>query len=544
MKVKLPVFILLAWIAWVQQVSGQETWNYNSGAVTITGTLSFISTNPVNDPAIAVEHLPSISLEHIFRLNSPWISGGIMADIGPGGKVTLRMHLYDEGKDDGFGPLLYECSSDQSSNNTFVEKPENIADGYDSADPLSVLFYNQLFTKTRQSTETRKAVLAGSQAYLAYTGVTTGLPSAAKTRLPVIITMQVTNATVNMLKLPGIGIFAPYDAFYKPAHPITRMQEVFTHPSQYPNYLMVAAHRGYFRDVADNSLPALRLAIGLNVPMVEIDIQLTKDSIWVLSHDAEIGQTKRTIIPDRLKSKIPPGKKSIPISGLTLCELRPDLCNNACAWNSTEYNCQPVLLAQQDGPHTQPMPTLQEALFLCRGKTLVDMDKIDKGHTRNDAPFHLVWKEVKEGGMPGYAIVKGKNWMNPQEMINVFPDVDWQKMMYTPTYFVENTVTTGDIDTWISNASFNCPGFEIIYQVKDDPLYQLIAHIKSKNKQVIQFPMWPEYCEHIITDARIDYRNSWNWLLDAPKRRPTLIISDRLEVLLQLLSANGLQQGL
>jgi hypothetical protein len=80
--------------------------------------------------------------------------------------------------------------------------------------------------------------------------------------------------------------------------------------------------------------------------------------------------------------------------------------------------------------------------------------------------------------------------------------------------------------------------------VKDDGLYQLISYIKTKNKQVIQFPMWPEYCDHIITDARIDYRNSWNWLLDTPERRPTLIISDRLEVLLQLLSANGLQQGL
>lgn len=542
---KLSLLIFLSWIAWTPMATGQSvTWNYNSGAVTIPGTVNLYSTNPNEDPTVGVEHFPSISMEHILRLNSPWTSGGIMATIGPGGKVTMKMHLYDQNKDDGFGPLLYECYSDVTNTSTFVEKSIAITDQPDPQHPLSQAFYNLLFTKTRQSIDSRKSALAGSQAYLGIDGVPGTVQSTGRNRLPVIISMEVINATVTMLKLPGIGVFAPYDAFYRPQHTITSMRNVFLYPNQFPNYLMVAAHRGYFRDVADNSLPALRLAIGLNVPMVEIDIQLTKDSVWVLSHDAEIGQTARTRIPDRLKSKIPPGKKSIPISDLTLCELRPDLCDNACAWNSTSYNCQPVLLAQQDGPDVQPMPTLQEALFLCRNKTLVNMDKIDKQATRNGAPFHLVWNEVKAGGMPGYAIVKGKNWNNPQQMMDTFPDVNWIAFMYTPTYFVEMPVTTQTIDTWIGNINFNCPGFELIYQVRNDPLYKLISYVKTKNKQVIQFPMWPEYCEHIITDARIDYRNSWNWLLDTPEHRPTLIISDRLEVLLLLLSANGLQQGL
>lgn len=542
MKITPALLVLLASIAWQQQTIAQ-TWNYNSGAVTVNGTSSFYSTDPIDDPGITVDHLPSISMENTFRVYSPWSAGGIMADIGSGGKVTLSMYLYDRGKNDGLGPLLYQCYSDVSSS-TFVEKANSITDGENANDPLSVFFYDELFTKTRQSTETHKAVLAGSQAFLAYNGITTGLPSVTGRRLPVVISMEIINATVKMLKLPGIGVFAPYDAFYRPAHSINNMKDVFLNPNHYPNYLMVAAHRGYFRDVADNSLPALRLAIGLNVPMVEIDIQLTKDSIWVLSHDAAIGQTARTRIPDRLKSRLKPGETSIPISDLTLCDLRPDLCNNACAWNSTDYDCQPVLLGQQDGPDVQPMPTLQEALFLCRNKTLVDMDKIDKQRTRHDAPFHHVWKEVMDGGMPGYAIVKGKNWDYPGRLIDSFPTVDWTKLMYTPTYFVEMPVTTGTIDAWLNNAGFLCPGFEVIYQVQGDPLYQLIPYVRSKNKQVIQFPMWPEYCEHIITDARIDYRSSWNWLLDTPERRPTLIISDRLEVLLQLLSAGGLQQGL
>jgi glycerophosphoryl diester phosphodiesterase len=446
MKEKLPLLILLACIAWMQHAVGQPTWNYNSGAVTVSGTLSLYSTNGNDDPTVGVEHYPSLSMEQVLRLNSPWTSGGIMASMQAGGKVTLKMYLYDQHKDDGFGPLLYECYSDVTNTGTFVENGVSITDQPDPQHPLSQAFYNLLFTKTRSSIDSRKPTLAGSQAYLGISGTPNAVQSTGRNRLPVIISMEVINATVTMLKLPGIGVFAPYDAFYRQAHPITSMRNVFTNPSQFPNYLMVAAHRGYFRDVADNSLAALRLAIGLNVPMMEIDIQHTKDSVWVLSHDAEIGQTPRTRIPDRLKSKLQPGKTSIPISELTLCELRPDLCNNACAWNSTDYNCQPVLLGQQDGDDVQPMPTLQEALFLCRNRTLLDMDKIDKGPTRNQAPFHLVWNEVKAGGMQGYAIVKGKNWSNPQQMQNAFPDVNWTEFMYTPTYFAENTVTTGDID--------------------------------------------------------------------------------------------------
>jgi hypothetical protein len=264
----------------------------------------------------------------------------------------------------------------------------------------------------------------------------------------------------------------------------------------------------------------------------------------VLSHDANLGETERTRVPQRLKYLLATNPKGIPISTLSLCDLRPDLCDNSCPFAAGSGNCEPAWLAQQDGGlDSTPIPTLKDAMFLCKEKVLLNMDKMDKGHTRNTAPYHLIWKAVTDEGLQGKVIVKGKNWLNPGELISTFPEVDWTKMMYTPTFFPETpNINTGAIDTWIGNSSFYCPGFELIYYVPGDPLYNLIAYIKGKNRQVIQFPMWPEYCGHIITDPRIDYRNSWNWLLDNPDRRPTLIITDRLEVLLQMLKDNGLQK--
>ena len=55
--------------------------------------------------------------------------------------------------------------------------------------------------------------------------------------------------------------------------------------------VLVASHRGDWRNYPENSLPALRSAIDRGVDIVEIDLKMTSDSVLVLMHDARIDRT-------------------------------------------------------------------------------------------------------------------------------------------------------------------------------------------------------------------------------------------------------------
>ena len=48
--------------------------------------------------------------------------------------------------------------------------------------------------------------------------------------------------------------------------------------------VLVASHRGDWRNYPENSLPALRSAIDRGVDIVEIDLKMTSDSLLVLMH--------------------------------------------------------------------------------------------------------------------------------------------------------------------------------------------------------------------------------------------------------------------
>ena len=57
------------------------------------------------------------------------------------------------------------------------------------------------------------------------------------------------------------------------------------------NYVLVAAHRGDWRNAPENSIQAIKNCIEMGVDMVEIDVRMTKDSALVLMHDNTIDRT-------------------------------------------------------------------------------------------------------------------------------------------------------------------------------------------------------------------------------------------------------------
>lgn len=109
------------------------------------------------------------------------------------------------------------------------------------------------------------------------------------------------------------------------------------------DYVFVISHRGDWRNFPENSLEAMNSAIEMGVDIVEIDIHRTADGELVVCHDRTINRTTNG------KGKI----KELTLDSLRNCRLRAG--HNAV----TRYK----------------MPTLAEALDLCKDRALINIDK-------------------------------------------------------------------------------------------------------------------------------------------------------------------------
>ena len=109
-------------------------------------------------------------------------------------------------------------------------------------------------------------------------------------------------------------------------------------------YVVVVAHRGDWRNYPENSIPAIESCIRMGVDMMELDLKLTKDSVLVLSHDHTL---------------------------------------NRCTTGSgriSDYTYEEILQFDLKAGHGigRPgikMPTLREALEVCKDRILVNVDQ-------------------------------------------------------------------------------------------------------------------------------------------------------------------------
>lgn len=107
-------------------------------------------------------------------------------------------------------------------------------------------------------------------------------------------------------------------------------------------YVVVIAHRSDWRHYPENSLAAMEGAIKMGVDMVEIDVQRTKDGVLVCCHDKTVDRTTTGS-----------GKVN---------ELTADYIAT-------------LKLKTKEGVTEYGMPTLAQALDLCRDRVLINIDK-------------------------------------------------------------------------------------------------------------------------------------------------------------------------
>lgn len=109
------------------------------------------------------------------------------------------------------------------------------------------------------------------------------------------------------------------------------------------DYVFVIAHRADWRNFPENSLEAIESAIKMGVDIVELDIHRTADGKLVVCHDSSINRTTN-------------GKGKI--KELTL-----------------DYIRSRYLRAGHGATTRYKMPTLEEALDVCKERVLINLDK-------------------------------------------------------------------------------------------------------------------------------------------------------------------------
>lgn len=260
-------------------------------------------------------------------------------------------------------------------------------------------------------------------------------------------------------------------------------------------YIFVIAHRGDWRNAPENSLQSIEKAIAMKVDMIELDIQPTKDGNFICMHDETLDRTST-------------GKG--PIKDYTTEELKK------------------FVLRSGNGIKTrQPIPTLKEALNVCKGRILVN---IDKGGTY----IKEIMPIIQECGMEKQVIIKG---YYPVEKVKKEYGSN-ESMLYMPIANLWDKEAVATIQTFIKN--FTPIAYELCFKDDANPNLKIIDEIAKSGSRVWMNTLWDSLCGgHDDENALLESKDKhWGWML---KHKATMIQTDRPQELIHYLEEKGLR---
>ena len=260
-------------------------------------------------------------------------------------------------------------------------------------------------------------------------------------------------------------------------------------------YIFVIAHRGDWRNAPENSLQSIEKAIAMKVDMIELDIQPTKDGNFICMHDETLDRTST-------------GKG--PIKDYTTEELKK------------------FVLRSGNGIKTrQPIPTLKEALNVCKGRILVN---IDKGGTY----IKEIMPIIQECGMEKQVIIKG---YYPVEKVKKEYGSN-ESMLYMPIVNLWDKEAVATIQTFIKN--FTPIAYELCFKDDANPNLKIIDEIAKSGSRIWMNTLWDSLCGgHDDENALLESKDKhWGWML---KYKATMIQTDRPQELIHYLEEKGLR---
>ena len=230
--------------------------------------------------------------------------------------------------------------------------------------------------------------------------------------------------------------------------------------------------------------------------VVELDLQLTKDSVLIVMHDSQLERTTT-------------GMGSV--REWTMDSLRTLKLKNGCGIKTKHH-----------------IPTLEEALLAAKGKVLVNLDKADRY-------FDLLYPVLVKTGTARQIIMKGKR--PAQEVLSLWGQY-LDQVIYMPV-----------VDVYKDDAKQKMKGYmeilkpaayELCYQSDDQIDYPLQIKEDLRGKSLIWYnTLWDTLCGGHDDDLALeDPDAAFGFLIDTLGAR--IIQTDRAELLLNYLKGRNL----
>lgn len=262
--------------------------------------------------------------------------------------------------------------------------------------------------------------------------------------------------------------------------------------------VLVASHRGDWRNWPENSIPAIEAVIGMGVDIMELDLKLTADSVLVLCHDRTINRTTT-------------GKGRV-------CDITYDsICR-----------CK---LKRSHGVKTENMrmPTLREALEVCKDRIVVN---VDQGYEYYD----LVLAVTEELGVTDQVLIKGKR---PVDVVAAKFAEYPRNMMYMPIIDILKPAGR-ELFAEYMDKGVTPLAYEVCWNEYTPEVEACMKRVVESGSKLWVNSLWESLCGGLDDDAA--------WAANDPdavygrlvEMGATLIQTDRPEFLLDYLRSKGL----
>lgn len=265
-----------------------------------------------------------------------------------------------------------------------------------------------------------------------------------------------------------------------------------------PAHVLVVSHRADWRNAPENSLQAIQNCIDMGVDMVEVDLKKTKDGHLILMHDRLINRTMN-------------GKGEV--KDFTLEELRKLRLKNGAGIKTRHL-----------------VPTLEEALCLCKGKVMINLDK---GYDY----FKEAYEVLEKTGTVDHCIIKASL---PYEQVKAENGDVLDKMVFMPVIDLCKEGAEKMIDDYLEH--LKPAAFELVFREDTEEVRRLIKKVHDSGTSIFINALWPELCGGHDDDRAVELNEpdeSWGWIISQGAK---LIQTDRPALLLEYLQKNGHRQ--
>ncbi|MBE6210168.1 MAG: glycerophosphodiester phosphodiesterase family protein [Rikenellaceae bacterium] len=285
----------------------------------------------------------------------------------------------------------------------------------------------------------------------------------------------------------------------KKAENLTRAQRIYAelhNPAS--KQVLVASHRADWRNFPENSLEAIESAIQMGVDIIELDIKKTKDGHLILMHDKKVDRTTNC--------------KGY-VKDYTLAEMKAM-----------------VLRAGQGAKTRYKVPTLEEALLVCKDRAVIN---VDHGYQYYDDVMVLLNKH----NMHDHVLIKGKK--QPAD-VQATMESYTKNMMYMPIVDLHREGQMDYLQTHLD--SFPCIAYELCWRPGNSDKFESAAKtiVKAKAKVWVN-TLWGSLCGGLDDDLAAEKPENVHKVYGyMVKHGSSIIQTDRPALLINYLRSKGL----